>query len=85
MTTEPPDADSQHRAASERMARALDNPLLRRAIRETSGGRPAHLIIAGVREALGDVLRRVKPDRGVHVLAIEDPSEPLGYRLMRVG
>ncbi|MEV6522313.1 hypothetical protein [Longispora sp. NPDC051575] len=85
MSTDPADPDAPHRAASARMARALDNPLLRRAVRELSGGRPAHLIPAGVHEALGDVLRRVRPDRGVHVLAIEDPSEPLGYRLMRVG
>ncbi|MBG6135196.1 hypothetical protein [Longispora fulva] len=85
MITEPASSDRHHREAADRMARALRDPRLRRAINETARGRPAHLIVAGVHEALGDVLRRVGVDRGLHVLAIEDPSEPLGYRLIRVG
>ncbi|WP_157641038.1 hypothetical protein [Longispora albida] len=73
------------RDAAARMARSLADPRLRRAVREVAGGRPAHLIVAGADEPLGDVFRRVRPDAGVHVLAIEDPSDPLGYRLMRIG
>ncbi|WP_412540116.1 hypothetical protein R8Z50_30510 [Longispora sp. K20-0274] len=73
------------RATAYELARHLLNPQLRKAVRAAARGKRVRLVVAGAEEAIGDVIGRIRPGTGQHILAIEDPAEPLGYRLVRVG